>query len=116
MSGWRGSCRTDLHRTNRASLSVTQALRLNLQRALPRLWKSRTEVGMSNLYTRHQPWSAATLLANGSPCHAAQAVRQCGVAAAGAGGADGDGEGLAGTDEDNEPFGPGDRGVEQVAL
>src|SRR5947207_1489710 len=33
MSGWRGSCRTDLHGTNRALLSVTQASRLNRQRS-----------------------------------------------------------------------------------
>lgn len=39
-----------------------------------------------------------------------------GVAAAGACGAYGDGEGFAGAGEDDELFGAGDGGVEEVAL
>ena len=41
---------------------------------------------------------------------------ECGVAAAGSGGADGLGERAAGSDEDDELLGPGDAGVEEVAL
>ncbi|MCP2339446.1 pimeloyl-ACP methyl ester carboxylesterase [Actinomadura rupiterrae] len=45
-----------------------------------------------------------------------EAVGQGGVAAAGGGGADGGGEGPAGAGEDDELLGPGDGGVEEVAL
>ena len=41
---------------------------------------------------------------------------ECGVAAAGSGGADGLGECAAGSDEDDELLGSGDAGVEEVAL
>ena len=43
-------------------------------------------------------------------------VGECGVAAACSGGADGLGQGAAGSGEDDEFFGAGDAGVEQVAL
>src|SRR5690242_18176865 len=42
-------------------------------------------------------------------------VGECGVAAACSGGADGLGEGAAGSGQDDEPFGAGNAGVEQVA-
>jgi hypothetical protein len=45
-----------------------------------------------------------------------ESVGERGVAAAGSGGADGLGERAAGSDEDDELFGAGDAGVEQVAL
>ena len=45
-----------------------------------------------------------------------ESVGECGVAAAGSGGADGLGERAAGSDEDDELLGAGDAGVEQVAL
>src|SRR5438105_1524359 len=45
-----------------------------------------------------------------------QAVGEGGVAASGAPGADGGGQGAAGSGQYDESFGPGDAGVEQVAL
>ena len=45
-----------------------------------------------------------------------QAVGESGVAAAGALGADGGGQGAAGSGQDDELAGAGDAGVEQVAL
>src|SRR5690242_21689884 len=45
-----------------------------------------------------------------------ESVGEGGVAAAGADGADGGGQGAAGADEDDQLFGAGDGGVEQVAL
>ena len=46
----------------------------------------------------------------------AEPVGKCGVAAACSAGADGLGEGAPGSGEDDQSFGAGDPGVEQVAL
>ena len=45
-----------------------------------------------------------------------EAVGEGGVAATGAGRPDRDGEGFAAADQHDQAFGPGDGGVEQVAL
>jgi hypothetical protein len=45
-----------------------------------------------------------------------ESVGECGVAAAGSGGADGLGERASGSDEDDALLGPGDAGVEKVAC
>ena len=49
-------------------------------------------------------------------CGCLEAVGEGGVAAAGASGADGGGQGAAGSGQHDEFPGPGDAGVEQVAL
>ena len=49
-------------------------------------------------------------------CRGLEAVGEGGVAATGAGGPDRDGQGLAAADQHDQAFGPGDGGVEQVAL
>ena len=50
------------------------------------------------------------------PSSGVESVGEGGVAAACSGGADGGGEGFVGADEDDEFFGAGEAGVEEVAL
>src|ERR1019366_4382812 len=75
-----------------------------------------TDIKSPLVSTTRQYWRLLSLTCKRQLLLGMEPVGEWGVAAAGSGGADGLGERASGSGEDDELLGPGDAGVEEVAL